>query len=236
MSVPSVINKEELLVKHLYGYGKPTQPTPADGSANFARLPDVADRGIPYGVPRSLLSDFREVSRTASQFVEDARAHVSSLNKWLQENNFTFEQYNSHNWLPGTKKSVFDLYFAIHEMSALAEKASGSYFTFEEEKDSYNEKYDNLIKTKNTGEIIKPGSIEREEGQYQAKRKESIDRVFQEKTGRNNPAVVKNIAAFMGKYGGRKRKTHKGKKSRKTLKKTQSRKHRKRGGSSCSGM
>jgi len=35
---------------------------------------------------------------------------------------------------------------------------------------------------------------------------------------------------------GRRRKTRKGKKSRKTLKKTQSRKHRKRGGSSCSGM
>jgi len=46
----------------------------------------------------------------------------------------------------------------------------------------------------------------------------------------------KEVAEKVLEGEGGRRKTRKGKKSRKTLKKTQSRKHRKRGGSSCSGM
>jgi len=164
--VDAVLNKEELLVKHLYGYGKPTQPTPRDGSANvMGRLPDVAVIGIPYGVPRSLLEDFKEVSRTASKYVEDERERISSLHKWLKENNFTFEQYKSYaSDAPGKKKSVFNLYYENPEMSALAKKAQDSEWPFRTAKDTYNKKYDNLIRTKNKGEIIKeiipPGNMD----------------------------------------------------------------------------
>jgi hypothetical protein len=159
--VDAVLNKEEILLNDLYGYGKPRQPSPADGSYFVpGRLPDVADEGIAYGVPRSLLTDFKEVSRTLGKYVEDERGRLSTLTKWLKENNYTFEQYKSHKMLPGTKKTVYDLVYEVPENSELFKTSQQSQHAYSTAKDSYNKKYFDLKKTKNMGEIIKPGSMD----------------------------------------------------------------------------
>lgn len=156
-----VLNKEQILSNDIYGYGKPKQPTPADGSTFVTgRLPDVADLGIPYGVPISLLEEFKKAAQALTPYVEARRAQADAINKWLKENNYTVEQYNSNVFLPGTKKSVYDLFNQLPEMDALQKTLAQSREMYTNAKNSYNQAYYNLMSTKKMGKIIKPGSMD----------------------------------------------------------------------------
>ena len=137
--VDAVLNKEQYFKDKLYGYGKPTQGTAADGSVYTGRVADIAQEGIPYGVPRNLLPIFTELNKNFLSFKES--------HKKLEQIKNDAGGYDAMQMQPKAK-AEFDA------TSELQRK-------FNQDIANYNNGYREWFKSsKNPTELIKPGSME----------------------------------------------------------------------------
>jgi hypothetical protein len=135
--VDVVLNKEQYFKDNLYGYGKPTEGTAADGSGYTGRVPDIADKGIPYGVPKKLIPIFKELNKNFLSFKES--------HKKLEQIKNDAGGYDA---MQPEAKAEFDATFELQQK-------------FRKDVVDYNRGYSEWLQSsKNPAELIKPGSME----------------------------------------------------------------------------
>ena len=139
--VDAVVNKEQYFKDYLYGYGTPRQATPADASIYTGRVYDVAQEGIPYGVPRKLLPIFTELNKNFINFKESHKKMDKITN---DAGGYDALQSKGNEKAKAEFAATFNLYQK-----------------FKKDVVDYNNGYLEWMKTsKNPAEIIKSGSME----------------------------------------------------------------------------
>ena len=139
--VDVVLNKEQYFKDYLYGYGTPRQATPADGSSYTGRVRDIAQEGIPYGVPRKLLPIFTELNKNFLSFKESHKKMDKIMN---DAGGYDALQSKGNE----KAKAEFDATFELQQK-------------FRQDVANYNNGYMEWMKTsKNPAELIKSGSME----------------------------------------------------------------------------